>query len=154
LMVSPKVVLEAFEIVMRHDEGTGSNTWSLSSEGPYDVLTEEDDAGRLLKRVHIYACDYLVHKIEYFDRDGRIVGTAKLSDYESVAEGFDVPTRINVTAVGPDGRADVMDIKLASLREKQLSAAARKKVFTRDLRDMEKLEHVYRFEDGRWVEDR
>lgn len=154
LMVSPKVVLEAFGIVMRHDEGTGSNTWSLGSEGPYDVLTETDDAGRILKRVHIYACDYLVHKIEYFDREGRIVGTAKLSDYESVADGFDVPTRIHVTAAGPDGRADVIDIKLASLKEKELSAAARKKVFTRNPRDMEKLEHVYRFEDGRWVTDR
>jgi len=154
LMVSPKVVLEAFGIVMRHDEGSGSNTWSLTNEGPYDILTEEDADGRLRKRVHIFACDYLVHKIEYFDAEGELVGIAKLSNYEPVADGFEVPKRIHVTAVAPDGRADEMDIKLASVTQKELKAPARRRYFNRNPRDMEKLDHGYRLEDGRWVDDR
>ena len=154
LMVSPKVVLEAFGIVLRHDRGADSNTWSLTNEGSYDVLTEQNETGRLLKRVHIFACDYVVHKIEYFDDVGKVVGTARSGDYEPVAEGFDVPTEIYVSALGPDGRIDEIEIKLASLREKQLSEAARRAVFVRNPRDMEKLERGYRYEGGRWVRER
>jgi hypothetical protein len=154
LVVSPQIVLEAFGIIARHDGGTGSDGWSLTSEGPFDVLTLENADGQIRKRVHIYTCDYLVRKIEYFDLEGKLAATAELDDYKAVVEGFQVPTKMIVTAIGSDGRADVANIKLASLREKELSALARQKVFARNPRDMERFEKVYRYEDGRWTTER
>ena len=59
-----------------------------------------------------------------------------------------------VTAVGPDGRADVADIKLASLKEKELSEAAREKVFARNPGDMDRFEKIYRYKNGKWTTER
>jgi len=154
LVVSPQIVLEAFGIIVQHEGQADSGSWSLTSEGPYDVLTFENGSGQIRKRVHIYTCDYLVRKIEYFDRQGKIAATAELDDYKPVTEGFLVPTKMLVTAVGPDGRADVAEITLASLKEKELSELARQKVFTRDPADLDRYEKVYRYEDGDWTTER
>ena len=150
LVVSPQIVLEAFGIIVQREGEGGAGSWSLSNEGPYDVLTFADGTGLLRKRVHIYTCDYLVRKIEYFDDTGKIAAMAELDDYEAVAEDFLVPTKMLVTAYAPDGRPDVADITLSSLKEKELSEAARAKVFVRDASDMDRYERVYRYEDGHW----
>ena len=154
LIISPQIVLEAFGIIVRHEGEADAGTWSLTNEGPYDVLTFANGAGHVRKRVHIYTCDYLVRKIEYFDRQGKLAATAELDDYEPVVEGFDVPTEMLVTAIGPDGRADVADIKLASLREKVLSAAARQRYFQRQPGEADNYERVYRYDKGRWTTER
>ncbi|MDI9430526.1 MAG: hypothetical protein QM570_02255 [Planctomycetota bacterium] len=153
LMVSPQVVLEAFGIVHR-DGRTDGNDWALSNEGPYDVLTQHGEAGRILKRVYIHTCDYLVRKIEYFDAEGRVIAVAQLDGYQTVGEGFEVPTNIFVSATAPDGREDTIDIKLQSISARQLSEQARRQVFTRDPKDMERFEQVYRYRDGGWVSER
>ena len=59
-----------------------------------------------------------------------------------------------MTAVGPDGRADVANIKLSSLKEKELSEAAREQVFARDPNGMDRFEKVYRYKDGKWTTER
>jgi hypothetical protein len=153
LMVSPQVVLEAFGIV-QHDGQADANDWSLTHEGPNDVLTQHGEAGRVVKRVYIYTCDYLVRKIEYFDTDGKIIAVAQLDDDEPVAQGFDVPTNIFVKAIAPDEREDTIDIKLQSIKAKQLSEQAQRQVFTRDPKEMEKFQNVYRYRDGGWVSER
>jgi hypothetical protein len=154
LVISPQIVLEGFGIIVRDSDTPDSDSWSLTNEGPYDVLTLQDEAGQIRKRVHIYTCDYLVRKIEYFDREGKIAATAELDDYQPVTEEFLVPTEMLVTAIGPDGRADVADIKLVSLKQKELSEAARRKVFARNPQDMERFEKVYRYKDGKWSTQR
>jgi hypothetical protein len=154
LVVSPQIVLEAFGIIAGHGGAGNPDGWSLSNEGPYDVLTLKNDAGQMLKRIHIYTCDYRVRKIEYFDREGKIAATAELDGYEPVVEGFQVPTAMVVTAVGQDGRADVANIKLSSLKQKELSEAAREKVFARDPNGMDRFEKVYRYKDGKWTTER
>jgi len=153
LMVSPQVVLEAFGIV-QHDDGADANDWSLTNEAEYDVLVQHGDADRVLKRVYIYTCDYLVRKIEYFGADGQIIAVAQLGGYKPLAEGFHVPTDILVKATAPDGREDTIDIKLSSIKAKELSEQARRQVFTRDPKEMEKFEQVYRYRDGDWVSER
>lgn len=154
LIVSPQIVLEAFGIIVRHDGQADAGSWSLRNDGPYDVLTLDDGAGQIRKRVHIYTCDYLVRKIEYFDREGKIAATAELDDYKPVTEGFLVPTKMLVTAMGPDGRADVAEITLASLRKKELSAAARQRYFQRQTGEADNYERVYRYDKGRWTTER
>ena len=150
LVISPRVVLEALGIIVEPAGTLNTDLWSLQNKGPYDVLTRRDEAGRLIKRVYVYACDYVVHKVEYYDRRGKIVATATLGDYEPVTEGFSVPTRIAVESLGPDKRKDSIRITLNSpKRMKPFTEPARRRYFVPP--DPNKFEHVYRYEEGRWV---
>jgi hypothetical protein len=151
LMMSPRVVLEAFGIVAGPDGEPDAALWSLQNKGPYDILTRRDEAGRPVKRVYVYACDYLVRKIEYYDPAGKIVAVATLGDYKPV-EGFLVPTRIDVVATGRDGRKDTMEIELSSLKLMKFNEQQLQRLFVPP--DTDKFEHIYRYEEGRWVPQR
>ena len=105
--------------------------------------------GALIKRVHVYACDYLVHKIEYFDRRGKVVAVAQLGDYEAVVEGFRVPTKIGVVSTAPDGRKDSMEIDIRGVKTTKFSERQREGLFSPP--DADKFENIYRYEAGRWV---
>jgi len=148
LMMSPRVVLEAFGIVAAPDGEPNAALWSLQNKGPYDVLTRRDEAGRPVKRVYVYACDYLVRKIEYCDPRGKVVAVATLGNYQPVEE-FLVPTRIDVVSTGSDGRKDSMKIELSSVKLMKFNEQQRQRLFIRP--DPDKFEHIYRYEEGRWV---
>ncbi len=152
LMMSPRVVLEALGIVVEPADEPNAALWSLENEGPYDVLTRRDEMGRIIKRVYVYACDYVAHKIEYFDGRGKIAATAELRDYEPVVEGFRVPTEIRVVSVRPDGREDSIDIDIKSTKVVELNEPQRRFLFTPP--PVDRFEHVYRYEEGRWVPQR
>jgi hypothetical protein len=151
LVMSPRVVLEAVGIVVQPGAASEAASWTLENKGAYDILTRRDAAGRPVKRLHVYACDYLVHKIEYFDARGRVVAVAQLGEYKPVVEGFQVPTHIEITSTRPDRRKDavVMDISDASVRTKPFNEKQRESLFSPP--DAGKFENVYRYEDGQWV---
>jgi hypothetical protein len=149
LMMSPRVVLEALGIVVEPNSRPDAAQWSLENKGPYDILVRRDEAGRMLRRVHIYACDYAVHKIEYFDSEGKAVGVAELGDYEDVVEGFRVPTQMHVVSTAPDGRKDTMEISLRGVRTTQFKDRQRQVLFSPP--DSGKFENIYRYQAGRWV---
>lgn len=151
LLINPRLVLEAFGIVVRPDTAADSGLWSLSNEGPYDILTLRNSQGDLREKLYVFACEYVVHKIEYFDPDGALIATAELEDYAPLVEGFEVPRRIHVTTISPEQHRDTIDVRLSSWREKELSEAAKRKYFNRDPSDMDRFEHVYRYEDGQWM---
>jgi hypothetical protein len=146
--MSPQVVLEAFGILAEPNDGLDPGSWTLSNKGPYDILTRRDETGRLLKRVYVYACDYRVYKIEYFDRRGRIIAVAQLGAYEPV-DGFYVPTQIRIVSTAPDGRKDTMEIKLSGLRTTEFSDRQRQVFFNPPEGD--DYENVYQYEAGQWV---
>jgi hypothetical protein len=150
LMMSPKVVLEAFGIITDDERNEGG--WSLKNEGPFDILTKRDEAGRLVKRVHVYACDYLVGKIEYFDARQKVVAVAELGEYRPVTDSFRVPTRVKVTAIGPEKRQDSINITVSSTNEKELSERQKNVYFNPP--DSDKFEHTYVLVDGKWVRQR
>jgi hypothetical protein len=150
LMMSPKVILEAFGIVTANEPNEGR--WSLQNEGAFDVLTERSEAGRLVKRIHIYACDYTVRKIEYFDEREKVMAVAELADYKPLTEDFRVPTRVKATAVGPDKRRDSIDISISSTKAMEFSPRQRAVIFSPP--KSEDFEHLYTLEDGRWVPQR
>lgn len=152
LMMSPRVVLEALGIVAEPGDEPNAALWSLESEGPYDILTRRDKTGHIVKRVYVYACDYVAHKIEYFDRRGKVAATAELRDYKTVVDGFRVPTAIRVVSVRPDGRKDSIDIDIQSTKVMELNERQRQFLFTPPAAD--KFEHVYRYEESRWVPER
>jgi hypothetical protein len=149
LMMSPRVVLEALGIVVQPGGELNAALWSLQNKGPYDVLTRRDEAGRFSKRLYVYSCDYVVHKIEYYDRQGKLIATATLGDYRPVTDQFSVPTRIAVESIGPDKRNDSIRISLSSLKPMKFSEAQRRGLFVPP--SSERFEHVYRYEEGRWV---
>jgi hypothetical protein len=149
LVMSPRVVLEAVGLVIEPGAESNAVSWTLENKGPYDILTRRDEAGRMAKRVHVYACDYSVHKIEYFDHDGKIVAVAQLGEYEPVVEGFRVPTRIDVVSARPDGRKDSLVIDMGPVKTKPFTEQQRQGLFSPP--DAGRFEHVYHYEDGQWV---
>jgi hypothetical protein len=149
LMMSPQVVLEAVGIMALPGGAWDAGRWTLENKGAYDILTRRNETGRILKRIHVYACDYLVHKIEYFDPRGKVAAVAQLGDYATVAEGFAVPTRIDVVATARDGRQDTMKLDITSPRQWQPNERQRQAFFNPPAAD--RFEHVYRYEDGQWV---
>jgi hypothetical protein len=148
LMLSPKIVLEAFGLLARADAAE-SDRWSLRNDGPYDILTRNDKAGRPTKRVYVYACDYDVRRIEYLDETGAIVGRARLMGYQPVTEKFAIPTRIDATLTQANGSEDRMEIDLNPPKVKEFSEPQRAYMFTP--RGKERAEQVFRYRDGRWV---
>jgi len=150
LMMSPMVVLEAFGIIVDNELDKGG--WSLKNEGAYDILTRRNETGRLVKRVHVYACDYLVHKIEYFDDREKVVAVAELGQYKPVAGSFRVPTRVKVSAIGPTKRQDSINITLTSMNERKFTEQQKKAFFNPP--DPNKFERVYTLAGGKWVRQR
>lgn len=154
LLINPRLVLEAFGIIVRPDTGVDSGLWSLSSEGPYDVLSLHSQTGELRQKTYVYTCDYLVHRIEYFDPYGALIAVAELEDYATVVEDFLVPRRIRVTTILPEQREDSIDVRFSFWRAMKLSEKAREVYFNRNPDDMERFSHVYRYEDGQWLTER
>ena len=116
LILNPKIVLEAVGIVAVPSDEDGQGDWSLSNEGPFDILTRRDDAGAMTKRIYVCSCDYLVRKIEHFDEFGQVAVVAELENYEEVVEGFKVPKYIEVVRQGVGGRDNSVRIKLKSVK--------------------------------------
>lgn len=149
--MSPQVVLQAFGILGDPNAWGEPDSWTLANKGPYDILTGRDESGRTVKRVFVYACDYRVYKIEYFDLGGKVIAVAQLGAYEPVKEGFYVPTQIRIVSTAPDGRKDSMDIKLSGLKPYEFNDRQREVFFHPPA--AAKYENVYHYEAGEWVRD-
>ena len=151
LVVSPKIVLEAFGILTMGGQGTGGETWRLAKEGAYDVLTSHDEDGRMLRRIYVYNCDYLVRRIEYMDKTEQVAVVAELGGYRRVAEGFLAPTTIMVSKRTGDGRDDSIKITLSSLEPAAFSEKVQNRIFSRP--KSQGFKHVYRVADGNMIEE-
>jgi hypothetical protein len=125
--------------------------WKLENKGPYDILTQRDESGHPVRRLHVYACDYSVREIEYFDPRGKIVAVAQLGGYKPVVESFQVPTEISVVSTRPDGREDSVVMDLGSVWTKPFTEKQRQGLFRPP--DPNKFEHIYHYEDGQWVSE-
>jgi hypothetical protein len=150
LVMSPRVVLEAVGILNLPGTEPNPALWKLENKGPYDILTQRDESGRPVRRLHVYACDYTVREIEYFDRRGKVVAVARLDGYKPLEKGFSVPTRISVVSTRPDGRKDSVAMNLSSVWTKPFTEKFRQQYF-RPPPDADRYEHIYRYEDGEWV---
>jgi hypothetical protein len=148
--MSPRVVLEAVGIANMPGTEPNPAQWKLVNKGPYDILTQRDETGRPVRRLYVYACDYTVREIEYFDRRGKVVAVAQLDGYQPVEKTpFSVPTQISVVSTRPDGRKDSATMELSSVRTKPFNEKQRQQIFRPP--DADKYEHIYRYEDGQWV---
>ncbi|MBN1803959.1 MAG: hypothetical protein JW837_01790 [Sedimentisphaerales bacterium] len=148
LMISPKVVLEALGIVTLADEDDIAN-WSLSNEGPYDILMEQDDKGNVLKRLYVYACDYLIHKIEYLDAFGTPEVIAELDRYTEVVEGFKVPELILISRI-TDDQTESAKISLSNTKEFPITPQRARILFNPP--DSEGFKNKRELINGQWVD--
>jgi len=147
LLINPKTVLEAFgTVAVGGDEG-----WSLSNEGPFDVLAQRSNQGQIIKKVYIYSCDYQVSKIEHFNEDGQIVAVTELYKYKEVSEGCFVPRAIKITTHTQEAQKDSLRIRLKSVKPYKFDKKKQDDYFTR--RKPKGFKHVYRIIDGNIIED-
>ena len=142
LFIDPKALLDALGIAQID---TNAN-WTLSNEGPYDILTKTIQ-GTINKKLYIYCCDYRVSKIEYYDNQGKPVAIVKLDNYTEVSPGFFIPFSIAINSVAKNIEDTLnLDIKLDSVRP----ATDKQKNF-KIVRPIPKgLDHVYQVINGQW----
>ena len=145
LLISPKVVLEAFGAASVSSE----TNWSLSNEGAFDVLTKRE-GDRIIKKIYIYNCDYRVRKIEYFGDDGKAAIVAELDEYKEVLKGVFVPARITIATGGQEMTEDLFEITLGSIKAVDITEKQRNAMFNPPER--RRYEHIFRIIDGRMVE--
>jgi hypothetical protein len=146
LIINPKTLLEALGIA-----AVGSDeTWSLSNEGAFDVLTQRNDQGGIIKKVYIYSCDYRVSKIEYFNADGEPVVVAELYKHKEMSKGFFVPRAIKITTYAEAGREDSVIITLKSVTPDKFDEKKQDVYFNR--RKPRGFKHVYKIINGNMIE--
>ncbi|MHC4703644.1 MAG: LolA-like protein, partial [Planctomycetota bacterium] len=146
LPLRPKILLEALGTVELGDD----YNWSLSNEGPFDVLTRRSEEGAVVKRVYVYNCEERVSRTEYFDDDGEVMFTAELGKYKKVSEAFSVPTLIEIVKSGQEGREDSVRISINTAKMVEFTEKARDRLFTRP--EPRGFRHVIRIVDGKPIE--
>lgn len=147
LVINPKTLLEALGIV----ELDAEESWSLSNEGAFDILTKRE-RGIVARRIHIYSCDYLVRKIEYFDSKGQAAASTKLARYKEVSEGFFAPASIEITTHARDNIEDSLSItlNLKSMKPPKITDERQDILFRRP--PPRGFKSLYRVINGRWIE--
>jgi hypothetical protein len=149
LWFGPKTWLEAFGVFKPATSADASAIWELSHQGSYDILTRKTRSGILTRRLHIYCCDYLPRKIEYFDEQGRPAAVMDLDDYVPVVKGggWQVPRKLKIT----NNKNETIDVELKNVARGQFTDKQRQLWFNRP--PAEGFEHVGRMNaDCQFVE--
>ena len=126
LMLSPRILLEAFGIIDTAD----FSQWSLAHQGPFDVLLQSSGAG-VTKKVYIYNCDKRIAKIEYFDATGRIAAVVELEKYITVSDDFYIPSSIKLTSKPDKDTEQIFTIKVNSAKRTDYNGIQQQKLFSR-----------------------
>ncbi len=148
LMINPRTLFDALGFL----EIKAEETWSLSNEGAFDVLTKQDREV-IIKKMYINRRDYLIGKIEYYDSKGRALALAELKDYKEVSEGYFVPASIKIIAYNQDSGAEPLGItlNLKTIKPKEFSER-QQKLFERP--PPGNLKHILKKEGEKWIEQR
>lgn len=146
-LINPKTLLEALGI----GEVDAEQDWSLSNEGPFDILTKREQ-GKIVKKIYIYSCEYRVRRIEFFDSNGQVAARAELDKYTEVSEGFLVPALIKVTTYAPHDAEDSLGItlNLRSIKPAEITEALRSHLFGHP--QPQGFKQVYKVVNGKWIE--
>ena len=145
LIINPRTLLESLGI----GEVESQRDWSLSNEGPYDIISKQQQ-NIVIKKIYIYSCDYRVRKIEFFNRDGQVVADAELDRYKEVSDGFFVPSLIKVTTYSRETGEFSLSITLDlnSIKPAKITEPQRNLLFK--LPQPRGFSNVYRVVNGKW----
>lgn len=147
-LINPKTLLEALGI----GEIDQDQDWSLSNEGAFDVLTKRE-RGVITKKVYIYACDYQVQRIEFFDSSGQVIARAELDKYQEAAPGFSIPASIKLTTLGRGGGQDPLSITLDLEGVKAAEINPQRRQYLFEHRPPQGFKHIRRIVNGKWIEE-
>ena len=147
LIIDPRTLLESLGI----GEVETQEDWSLSNEGPYDIISKRQQ-DVVIKKIYIYSCDYRVRKIEFFNRDGQVVAGAELDKYKEVSDGFSIPSLIKVTTYGQETGESSLSITLdlKSIKPATITEPRRNVLFKHT--PPKGITTVYRVVNGKWFE--
>ncbi len=145
LVINPRTLLESLGI----GEVETQQDWSLSNEGPYDIIAKRRQ-GVVIKKIYIYSCDYRARRIEFFNRDGHVVAGAELDKYKEVSDGFFIPSLIKVTTYAQDTGESSFSItlELKSIKPATITEPRRNVLFK--LPQPRGFTNVYRIVNGKW----
>ena len=147
LVINPRTLLESLGI----GEIETQQDWSLSNEGPYDIIAKRQQ-GVVIKKIYVYSCDYRTRRIEFFNRDGQVVAGAELDKYKEVSDGFLIPSLIKVTTYAQDTGESSLSItlNLKSIKPATITEPRRKVLFKHT--PPKGISTVYRIVNGKWIE--
>ena len=148
VLINPKVLLEAVGV----SKVSCRDSWSLSKEGGFDVLTKRNGSVES-RKVYVDTCDYLVRRIEYFDLKGQRVLVAELDRYKEVVEGFSVPRFIRIVNEGSNSE-DSVEITLNLKPAKKTSFNKKQQAVLFGRPETRGFEHVYKVVGGNTIEQR
>ena len=148
LMIGPKTLLEALGIA----QVGGEESWSLLKKGAFDILVERDDENKIIKKLYIYRCDYLIRRIEYYDVNGKVVIDVGLDRYKEVSEGFFVPSAVIINSfVEGNGENSVgITLTLRSIKAARFTERRSNLLFSRP--PPRGFKHIYKIVDGEVIE--
>lgn len=144
--VNPRILLEALGMVKIEM----ADNWSLSNQGPYDILTRKTADGRVQKKIYIYCCDYVISKIEYFDSAGKVRFIAQMDNYTGIGAHFLVPRLIKITGRKDKGKAPAIRINLSYVQKEEFSRKQLDAIFKRP--EPHGYKHTYILINGEPVE--
>jgi hypothetical protein len=144
--LGPKLLLEAFGSLSLDNP----QDWSLSNEGPFDILTEQSQ-GRIVKKIYIYCCDYRIRKIEYFDNEGKVSAALEMKNYTKALDGSLFPSEVMLREFSRDGKEDLLRVVFGTVKGYEYSSQKRAAYFERPT-DLKGFEHIYRVIDGQLYE--
>lgn len=144
MLINPKILLEALGIIEVDEE----ENWSLSNEGPFDILTKQD-RNIVTKKIYIYNCDYRVRKIEYFDPNSQVIACIELTKYKKVSEKCFIPSSIEITTNSQSDteNSDSITLNLKSIKPAMINDILFKRGPHRGFK------HVYQVINGKWIEE-
>ena len=147
LIIDPRTLLESLGI----GEIETQQDWSLSNEGPYDIISKRQQ-DVVIKKIYVYSCDYRVRKIEFFNREGQVVAGAELDKYKEVSDGFFTPSLIKVTTFAQETGESSLSITLDlnSIKPATITEPRRKLLFKHT--QPKGITTVYRIVNGKWFE--
>ena len=125
LQISPKAVMESLGVL----EIGAPESWTLSRKQGFDVLTQTGGEKRITRRVFMDRCDYVPHRIEYFDHLGEAALVVELAHYTTLGDGFKVPQEIAISNFERGHCTHWVRLSLTTIKDTTFTDALRRKVF-------------------------
>jgi len=150
LILSPKMLLEALGFAVIDESEANKTDWSLLEEDGFDVLANYDGRGRVLKKLYIDRCDYLVQRIEYLDSAEQPAVVVELARYKQVTNEFVVPTKIKIIKVINGHWKDSVAITLNFIKPVSFTSKQQKRLFSRP--EPKGFKNIYRILHGEFIE--
>jgi hypothetical protein len=147
--ISPGDILDALGMI-RFNPDSAEQNWGLTPARDFDILTNRNSSGALIKKVYIARCDYRIRKIEYFDKTGQPAVVAELDKYRLIEGEFHIPTVIDIKRVAQENDTEAVKITLKSVKPKEFTDKQKDVFFSKP--DMKRFKEIlFLSEDCSWV---